>query len=128
MLHFHKFVGRSKNILSMKGVMHTLDNPLSMIFQLAECNLREFIQKNPQHSQNPRVWKHIIEGIANGLKTLHEVKIAHMDLKPENILLLGVKEFLEKAQQNVIDPSLITPLICDFGVSKVVDNTVLSNA
>ena len=128
MLHFHKFFGRSKNILYMKGVMHTLDYPYTMIFQLAECNLREFIQKHPQHSQNPRVWKHLAEGIANGLKTLHEVKIAHMDLKPENILLQGVKEFLEKAQQNVIEPSLITPLICDFGASKVVENTVISNA
>ena len=112
----------------MKGVVDIPDYRASLLFQLAECNLREFIQQHPQHSQNPRVWKHLAEGISNGLKTLHEVKIAHMDLKPENILLLGVKEFLEKAQQNVIEPSLITPLICDFGASKVVENTVISNA
>ena len=48
----------------------------------------------------------------------------HLDLKPQNILLIGVNEFvLNWTQNQKIDPLLLTPLLCDFGLSKTVDKT-----
>ncbi|XP_024319061.1 putative receptor-like protein kinase At4g00960 [Brachypodium distachyon] len=50
----------------------------------------------------------IIRGIAHGLAHLHSNHIIHLDLKPENILL----------------DSNINPKICDFEVSKMLDQEV----
>jgi len=48
----------------------------------------------------------ICSGIINGLKYLHKMNIVHRDLKPENILI----------------KNNINAKICDFGLSKILDN------
>ncbi|KAJ1256628.1 hypothetical protein BS78_K343200 [Paspalum vaginatum] len=61
------------------------------------------------HRQEPRLdWSsliRIIEGIAQGVKYLHEQRIVHLDLKPTNIVL----------------DSHMNPKITDFEVSKVLN-------
>jgi serine/threonine protein kinase len=42
--------------------------------------------------------KHLIRGVAEGLKHMHSLGIAHGDLKPENILL-----FFDESQKNKTD-------------------------
>ena len=74
--------------------MDVTDYRSTIILPLAECNLTKFMEDHSKFVQDPRVWIHLVKGISNGLKVLHEVKIAHMDMKPDNILLIGVNEFL----------------------------------
>lgn len=53
----------------------------------------------------------LIDGILAGLEFLHSRKIIHRDLKPENVLLQGE-----------------TPRLADFGISRVLRNTVTSSS
>ena len=71
--------------------------------KLEKCdyNLRNYIE-NKCDSYNFE----ICSGIINGLKYLHKMNIVHRDLKPENILI----------------KNNINAKICDFGLSKILDN------
>ncbi|XP_072130470.1 2-5A-dependent ribonuclease-like [Mobula birostris] len=55
-----------------------------LCLNLCECNLEEYVQKEPKECQSgaPDIMKQLIEG----LQILHSVKIAHRDLHPTNIL------------------------------------------
>jgi len=71
--------------------------------KLEKCdyNLRNYIE-NKCDSYNFEICSCII----NGLKYLHKMNIVHRDLKPENILI----------------KNNINAKICDFGLSKILDN------
>jgi len=52
--------------------------------ELADCNLKEWLQKKPRSSVE-RI--HVFRDIAEGLKDLHSKGVMHRDVKPENIFL-----------------------------------------
>jgi serine/threonine protein kinase len=59
--------------------------------------------------------KHLIRGVAEGLRHMHSLGIAHGDLKPENILL-----FFDETQEHKIDGfDRFLPKITDFSNSRM---------
>jgi len=50
-------------------------------------------------------------GIVSGLMYVHSQKVIHRDIKPQNILMFGPKDH-------------ITPKIADFGVSRIIEQTM----
>jgi serine/threonine protein kinase len=59
--------------------------------------------------------KHLIRGVAEGLRHMHNLGIAHGDLKPKNILL-----FFDETQEHKIDGfDQFLPKITDFSNSRM---------
>ena len=75
-------------------------------------NLRAYIDNEPKETE---IFQ-IVEGVLNGLSYLHGRNLIHRDIKPPNILLNR-------------EGNIITPKICDFGISKISGSeaTTLSN-
>lgn len=98
-------------------IYHDIQSIPNSLYGNKECHaiVMEYIEggdlaslcKNKQLTTNEI--KHILLGMLNGLSCLHSNKIVHRDLKPHNILI-DTKN------------GKITPKICDFGISKNIEN------
>ncbi|KAL2063657.1 hypothetical protein VTL71DRAFT_5462 [Oculimacula yallundae] len=76
--------------------------PISLVMELAICDLKKFLTDNPVTSIVQRY--QIVAGVAAALDAIHECGFVHGDLKPENVLI-----FREQGQ--------IVAKIADFGLS-----------
>lgn len=63
------------------------ENALCMELEKADCDLREYLTKNPEITDEEK--HQIARDICSGLAALHEKGIYHGDLKPQNILMVG---------------------------------------
>lgn len=72
-------------------------------------NLQEFIKnRNYERLTSSTTWKFVaVEGILNGLASLHNRKFIHRDLKPTNTLMMDAW----------------SPMLADFGCAKKFDGT-----
>ncbi|EJD07112.1 kinase-like protein [Fomitiporia mediterranea MF3/22] len=86
------------NILPLRGFALEGAYPLVISEWMENGTLREYLQVHPNCNAEP-----MIVGIAKGLDYLHGLGIIHGDLKADNVLISSHGE----------------PLICDFGISKM---------
>jgi serine/threonine-protein kinase len=111
----HAYLNSGRNIAKLIGF--AMDPPAMYIKYYPLGSLQNFIRNG--HSNVPyelHAVFNILDGLARGLMFMHERMIVHCDLKPGNVLLEmvsgpGVWPFLR-------------PLLSDFGVSRIVSNTM----
>jgi serine/threonine protein kinase len=101
--------GTLENLLS-----HKVDAQSNLIKSLETSRDLIKIEDNTNNDSTIRKCKlsegkavELAKGILNGLKFLHSKRIIHRDIKPANILMRGE-----------------TPLLADFGISIILENTV----
>jgi serine/threonine protein kinase len=84
------------------------DDNYYIVTELGYCSLKDKISKNRADGvlMGGLKFVSIMIQIAEGMEYLHSLPIVHRDLKPENVLL---------TEDNDV-------LICDFGLSKVLDS------
>lgn len=82
---------------------YNIDNITYLVFNYCNTSLENLIKCNGSLGEN--ISQNYFSQIVNGLKVLQEYNIYHRDLKPSNILI----------EENII-------YICDFGLSKYMDN------
>ncbi|KAJ7768398.1 kinase-like domain-containing protein, partial [Mycena metata] len=90
-----------KNVVPFLGMAHGIGGPIlvSPLYELGHIGM--FLAKRPEVVNRAG----ILLGVAAGLEYLHAHKIVHGDLKLQNVL---------------VDESG-TPFICDFGISKIIN-------
>lgn len=109
---------RHPNLVTIYGRSQHATGPVLIMEYVAGGNLRQWIESHPIMSTLPFTASHtqtatrvgLALQIANGMACLHSHRIVHRDLKPENILLAP------------IDEEDMTVKICDFGLSRELDN------
>lgn len=69
---------------------------LVIIFELAECNLEDYIKKYQGEISEKKVM-HIFTQILLGVDYLHKNEVDHRDLKPMNILMFDNGETVKLA-------------------------------
>ena len=110
-----KIIRYAKSNFILKYVDCFVDNYyLYIITPIYNCDLQHFIyqrQKNNNPFNEDEIWNYIIQLII-GLKYLHKNNIIHRDIKSSNIF---------------IDNNTNKLVIGDFGVSKVLLNTLFAN-
>jgi protein kinase len=77
------------NIIKLKEVVRESNSDVFLIFEYAECNLYQYIEKYKKKGEEIPEYqiKNIIKQIINALAYTHANGYFHRDLKPENILL-----------------------------------------
>ncbi|KAL5524358.1 hypothetical protein ACEPAF_9498 [Sanghuangporus sanghuang] len=90
------------NILPFLGYMFEKDWPSLISEWMDNGTLKEFMEK-----QSKIDILHLARGIAEGMKYMHDKKFVHSDLKSDNVLI----------------GKYFQPLICDFGISRMLDPT-----
>ena len=102
------------NIIKLKEVIRDSNSDVYLIFEYAECNLFQYIEKMKIMKQNipESKIKKISYQILNGLSYIHLNGYFHRDLKPENIL--------------ITDELFIK--IADFGLAKEIPNYYNNNS
>jgi 5'-AMP-activated protein kinase catalytic alpha subunit len=58
-----------------------------LILELAQCSLRDVLDKNPLGIQDEEECKRIIHEVIRAINAVHAIQSAHLDLHPSNILL-----------------------------------------
>ncbi|EJC99172.1 kinase-like protein, partial [Fomitiporia mediterranea MF3/22] len=109
------------NILQLQGFVLEGDYPVVIAEWMENGTLREYLQKRTDCSVEDMVillysssvhcislLYHQILGIANGVDYLHRQNVVHSDLKADNVLVNHLGD----------------PLICDFGISRMLSSTV----
>ena len=101
----------NKNVVSvLDGFLH--ENYFVIVSEYADGgSLRDWLKENGGKAPTLEKAVEIMSGILDGLSHLHKQNIVHRDLKPENVLL---KDDI--------------PCIADFGVSRIIENTSLTNS
>jgi eukaryotic-like serine/threonine-protein kinase len=61
-----------------------------IVFEIADGDVRRILSR-PGHALDEAWAFRILHGVANGLRQLHQVGIAHQDLKPSNVMTFGPK-------------------------------------
>ena len=72
---------------------------------------------------DPRVAAELILKLAGALHYAHSKGVVHRDLKPANVML----EFLPTQSATLQDLPLLVPKITDFGLAKLVDESMMTN-
>ncbi|KAI5121784.1 hypothetical protein M0805_009595 [Coniferiporia weirii] len=90
------------NVLSFKGYMIENGYPSLISEWIEDGTLMEFLKVNPRTDIEAMVL-----GIAKGLGYLHDQGVVHSDLKADNVLI----------------SQLGCPLICDFGISRMITSS-----
>ena len=94
----------------LDGFLH--ENYFVIVSEYADGgSLRDWLKENGGKAPTLEKAVEIMSGILDGLSHLHKQNIVHRDLKPENVLL---KDDI--------------PCIADFGVSRIIENTSLTNS
>ena len=106
-----KVLGKLKNnpnIIKLKEVIREPNSDVYFIFEYADCNLYQLIERQKKLGQDfsENKIKDIIYQIVLGMCYVHNNGYFHRDLKPENILL----------QENIVK-------IADFGLAKELSTT-----
>ncbi len=107
-----KVLGNLKNhanIIKLKEVIREPNSDVYFIFEYADCNLYQQIERQKKLAQDftESKIKDIIYQIASGINYVHNNGYFHRDLKPENLLLQG----------NIVK-------IADFGLAKEINTTM----
>jgi len=79
------------NIIKLKEITRETNSEVFMIFEYAELNLFQFMEKTKRRGETlaERKIKEIIYQLTNGLQYIHQNGFFHRDIKPENILLMN---------------------------------------
>lgn len=88
---------------------HKANHHLVLVLELMDCNLRQFFTSTSGKTLSFQTQRKLCRDIASALHYLHYHKIVHRDLCSDNVLL-DCKEPIPVAK------------VCDFGMSKIVDN------
>ena len=96
---------RSKHIVELVGYTET--PALTIATRFYENGTLSSKIYNEGFSYPPTFVRDIALGLATGVSEMHKVNVVHFDLKPANILL----------------DSDFSPVISDFGMAKVIDNS-----
>ena len=73
------------NVVRLIG-SKTEDDPPSFIMELADCSLREYLERSPLTTDAKTA---IVLDVLAGLEAIHLAGYKHRDLKPDNILVFG---------------------------------------
>jgi len=95
------------NIMKLLGIVTNLDNMGFVMDYYEEGSLYDHLHKK-NNRLNAQDVKSLILGIISGMAYIHSKQIVHRDLKSPNILMKGM-----------------TPVICDFGVARELDDSTL---
>jgi serine/threonine protein kinase len=79
----HPYVAR---LLAWSYDAYTMNTPLYLVMELAECSLRSFLQ-NPAEAVAHSLRYGLCRNVAAGVDVLHECGLIHGDLKADNILI-----------------------------------------
>jgi len=108
-----------QNIIKLKEVIRENSGEVYMIFEYAEMNLYNLIEKSRNSNTNitEDKIKNIIYQIANGLCHAHSNGYFHRDLKPENILfvkgVVKIADFgLARELPNYYNNHALTEYVC----------------
>jgi serine/threonine protein kinase len=98
----HPYVAR---LLAWSYDAYTMNNPLYLVMELADCSLRSFFESKDGKNVDMPLRYRFCQNIAAGVDVLHECGLIHGDLKPDNILIFknGGHEYTAK--------------VADFGLS-----------
>ncbi|KAL5498961.1 hypothetical protein ACEPAH_1479 [Sanghuangporus vaninii] len=96
---------RHANILPLLGFVKEGDYPSVISEWMENGTVKQYMKSNPSVDPVP-----LIAGIAAGVRYLHMKNVVHSDLKADNVLVGHSGE----------------PLICDFGISRILSHS-LSN-
>jgi len=97
---------RHPNIISLYGVVKDPKNFGIIMEYHPNGNLFDFLHK--QHNEFTEEEENsVIRGLIGGIAYLHSKAIVHRDLKSSNVLLRNRE----------------TPILCDFGMAKILDNS-----
>ncbi|EJD03396.1 kinase-like protein, partial [Fomitiporia mediterranea MF3/22] len=91
-----------ENVLPLQGFALDKGFPIVISEWMANGTLREYLKKHPGCSVED-----MILGITNGVDYLHKQNVVHSDLKADNVLINRDGH----------------PVICDFGISRMVSAT-----
>lgn len=83
-----------------------------MLMELCDTSLDKILKKEKRLSEI-QSRKYVLQ-IIDGLEYIHSKNLIHLDIKPGNILI--------KFENNGQTPEIITIKICDFGLTKYVEN------
>ena len=99
------------NIVTLYGVCYHADGVISIVEELADCDLLDAIaavrQKTPGATLPPDLQLKYALDIARGVAYMHANKVVHCDLKPDNVLLCKG-----------------TAVLCDFGLVHAFNSTL----
>ncbi|KAL5481088.1 hypothetical protein ACEPAI_10029 [Sanghuangporus weigelae] len=96
---------RHTNILPLLGFIKEGDYPSVISEWMENGTIKQYMKSKPSVDPEP-----LISGIAAGVRYLHMKNVVHSDLKADNVLVGHSEE----------------PLICDFGISRILSHS-LSN-
>ncbi|KAL5522769.1 hypothetical protein ACEPAG_8787 [Sanghuangporus baumii] len=96
---------RHANILPLLGFVKEGDYPSVISEWMENGTIKQYMKSSPSVDPEP-----LIAGIAAGVRYLHMKNVVHSDLKADNVLVGHSGE----------------PLICDFGISRILSHS-LSN-
>ncbi|KAJ4364042.1 hypothetical protein N0V83_009497 [Neocucurbitaria cava] len=80
----HPYVAR---LLAWSYDAYTMNTPLYLVMELAECSLRSFLQNPVEGTVSHSLRYDLCRNVAAGVDVLHECGLIHGDLKTDNILI-----------------------------------------
>jgi WD40 repeat protein len=70
----------------------------------------------------PRVAVRVVASLASAIAHAHDRGVLHRDLKPANVILQGIQPTLPVGEPSDVPP--FVPRLCDFGLAKLLDETI----
>jgi serine/threonine protein kinase len=80
----HPYVAR---LLAWSYDAYTMNTPLYLVMELAECSLRSFLQNPVEGTVSHSLRYNLCRNVAAGVDVLHNCGLIHGDLKTDNILI-----------------------------------------
>jgi MAK-like kinase len=107
------------NIVKLKEVIRDGNSDVFLIFEYAECNLYQYLERAKKKGENIPEYKirEIMKQITTGLAHTHTNGYFHRDLKPENILLTSdetvkLADFGLARELSYYNSTVLTDYIC----------------